>query len=214
MQEHRAAGWWRSSPPAVRCVRDLRPCAQCARRRSSSSSATSSPTTRPRARRSSSSPSARPSCTKGKVKIEVYANSASSTRTRKRWRRCSSARCRCSRPRSPKFGPLGAKEFEVFDLPFIFDSYGRAAQGHAGAGRQAAARQARRQGHQGPRVLGQRLQVVLGEQGAQDASRLQGHEDADLDSAFEADRSDQRCHEDMLIISTEIHQKSKSMENK
>jgi C4-dicarboxylate-binding protein DctP len=26
-------------------------------------------------------------------------------------------------PSLAKFGPLGAKEFEVFDLPFIFDNY-------------------------------------------------------------------------------------------
>ena len=56
--------------------------------------------------------------------------------------------------------------------------HGRAAQGHPGSGRQAVARQARRQGHQGPGVLGQRLQVVLGQQAAQDAGRLQGPEDA------------------------------------
>ena len=35
-------------------------------------------------------------------------------------------------PSLAKFGPLGVKEFEVFDLPYIFDDYERPAQGHQG----------------------------------------------------------------------------------
>ena len=45
------------------------------------------------------------------------------SRTARRWRRCSWARCRCWRRRVAKFGPLGVREFEVFDLPYIFDSH-------------------------------------------------------------------------------------------
>ena len=40
-------------------------------------------------------------------------------------------------PSLAKFGPLGAREFEVFDLPFIFDDYDDAAQGHRRPRRQA-----------------------------------------------------------------------------
>jgi C4-dicarboxylate-binding protein DctP len=90
--------------------------------RSSSSSATSWPTTRPRARPAEFFKKRAAELTKGKVKVEVYANSRC-TRTRKRWRRCSSAPCRCWRRRWPSSARWGAKEFEVFDLPFIFDNY-------------------------------------------------------------------------------------------
>ena len=36
-------------------------------------------------------------------------------------------------PSVSKFGPLGAREFEIFDLPYMFDNYEDAAQSHQGA---------------------------------------------------------------------------------
>ena len=81
-------------------------------------------------------------------------------------------------PSLAKFGPLGVKEFEVFDLPFIFDNYDdlhKVTQGPVG---KQLLGQARAEGHQGPGVLGQRLQVVLRQQAAEDPGRLQGQEDA------------------------------------
>ena len=40
-------------------------------------------------------------------------------------------------PSLAKFGPLGVREFEVFDLPYIFDNYDelhKVTQGPVGAG--------------------------------------------------------------------------------
>ena len=68
--------------------------------------------------------------TGGKVKVEVYGNSTLNTRTRKRWKRCSSVPSRCWPRRWPSSARSGVKEFEVFDLPYIFDDYRRPAQGH------------------------------------------------------------------------------------
>ncbi len=88
------------------------------RRRSSSSSATWSRRTRRRARAPRSSrnwPRSTPTARSRSRSIRTR----SSTRTRKSSKRCSSAPCRCWRRRTAKFGPLGVKEFEVFDLPYI-----------------------------------------------------------------------------------------------
>ena len=63
-------------------------------------------------------------------------------------------------PSLAKFGPLGVKEFEVFDLPYIFDDYDdlhKVTQGPVG---QQLLEQARAQGHRRPGLLGQRLQVL------------------------------------------------------
>ena len=61
-------------------------------------------------------------------------------------------------PSLAKFGPLGVKEFEVFDLPLHLRRLRGAAQGHRGPVGKQLLEQARRQGHQGPGLLGQRLQ--------------------------------------------------------
>ena len=61
-------------------------------------------------------------------------------------------------PSLAKFGPLGVKEFEVFDLPFFFDNYDDLHKVTHGPDRQGAAGQARVEGHHRPRLLGQRLQ--------------------------------------------------------
>ena len=60
--------------------------------------------------------------TKGKVKVEVYPNSQL-FKDGEEMEALQLGRCRCSRRRVSKFGPLGAREFEMFDLPYIFDNY-------------------------------------------------------------------------------------------
>ena len=118
MQEHRAAGWWRSSPPSrALSVRG----AALAQAPIVIKFSHVVATTRPRARPPNSSPSGRRAAPRARSRSRST-RTASSTRTRRRWRRCSSARCRCSRRRWPSSARSACKEFEVFDLPFIFDN--------------------------------------------------------------------------------------------
>ncbi len=60
--------------------------------------------------------------TKGKVKVEVYANSQL-YKDKEEMEALQLGAVQMLAPSLAKFGPLGVKEFEVFDLPFIFDSY-------------------------------------------------------------------------------------------
>ncbi|MET0917237.1 MAG: TRAP transporter substrate-binding protein [Burkholderiales bacterium] len=74
--------------------------------------------------------------TKGKVKVEVYPNSErySDTEELEALRRGS---VEMLAPSLAKFGPLSAREFEVFDPPYLFDNYEelkRVTQGPIGAG--------------------------------------------------------------------------------
>jgi len=59
--------------------------------------------------------------TKGKVKIDVYANSTL-YKDKEEMEALQLGAVQMLAPSLAKFGPLGAKEFEVFDLPFIFDN--------------------------------------------------------------------------------------------
>jgi C4-dicarboxylate-binding protein DctP len=58
--------------------------------------------------------------TKGKVKVEVYANSAL-YKDKEELEALQLGAVQMLAPSLAKFGPLGAKEFEVFDFPYIFD---------------------------------------------------------------------------------------------
>ncbi len=58
--------------------------------------------------------------TKGKVKVEVYANSAL-YKDKEEMEALQLGSVQMLAPSLAKFGPLGVKEFEVFDLPFMFD---------------------------------------------------------------------------------------------
>ena len=58
--------------------------------------------------------------THGKVKVEVYANSAL-YKDKEEMEALQLGSVQMLAPSLAKFGPLGVKEFEVFDLPFIFD---------------------------------------------------------------------------------------------
>ncbi len=60
--------------------------------------------------------------TKGKVKVEVYANSTL-YKDKEEMEALQLGAVQMLAPSLAKFGPLGVKEFEVFDLPFIFGSY-------------------------------------------------------------------------------------------
>jgi C4-dicarboxylate-binding protein DctP len=60
--------------------------------------------------------------TKGRVKIEVYPNSQL-YKDKEEMEALQLGAVQMLAPALSKFAPLGVKEFEVFDLPFLFDSY-------------------------------------------------------------------------------------------
>ncbi|MCK9381512.1 MAG: TRAP transporter substrate-binding protein [Sulfuritalea sp.] len=73
--------------------------------------------------------------TKGKVKVEVYANSAL-YKDKEEMEALQLGAVQMLAPSLAKFGPLGVKEFEVFDFPYIFDNTAelhRVTQGPIGA---------------------------------------------------------------------------------
>jgi len=61
--------------------------------------------------------------TKGKVKVEVYANSTL-YKDKEEVEALQLGAVQMLAPSLAKFGPLGVREFEVFDLPYLFDNYG------------------------------------------------------------------------------------------
>jgi C4-dicarboxylate-binding protein DctP len=60
--------------------------------------------------------------TGGKVKVEVYANSTL-YKDKEELEALQLGAVQMLAPSLAKFGPLGVKEFEVFDLPYLFDDY-------------------------------------------------------------------------------------------
>jgi C4-dicarboxylate-binding protein DctP len=60
--------------------------------------------------------------TKGRVKVEVYPNSTL-YKDREEVEALQLGSVQMLAPSLAKFGPLGVREFELFDLPYIFDSY-------------------------------------------------------------------------------------------
>ena len=60
--------------------------------------------------------------TKGKVKVEVYANSTL-YKDKEEMEALQLGAVQMLAPSLAKFGPLGIRDFEVFDLPFIFNGY-------------------------------------------------------------------------------------------
>ena len=74
--------------------------------------------------------------TKGKVKVEVYPNSQL-YKDKEEMEALQMGSVQMLAPSLAKFGPLGVKEFELFDLPYIFDNYDelhRVTQGPIGQG--------------------------------------------------------------------------------
>ena len=113
---------WMVALVAALAPRSRSPAARRRRRRSSSSSATSSPSTRRRARRAEYFKKLAEERTKGRVKVEVYPNS-SLYKDGEEMEALQLGSVQMLAPSLAKFGPLGVREFEVFDLPYIFDSY-------------------------------------------------------------------------------------------
>lgn len=73
--------------------------------------------------------------TKGRVKVEVYPNSQL-YKDKEEMEALQLGSVQMLAPSLSKFAPLGVKEFEVFDLPFIFDGYDdlhKVTQGPVGA---------------------------------------------------------------------------------
>ncbi|ACD95540.1 TRAP transporter substrate-binding protein [Trichlorobacter lovleyi] len=73
--------------------------------------------------------------TKGRVKVEVYPNSQL-FKDKEEMEALQMGSVQMLAPSLAKFAPLGLKEFEVFDLPFIFDDYSelhKVTQGPVGA---------------------------------------------------------------------------------
>src|SRR6185369_5844342 len=60
--------------------------------------------------------------TKGAVKVEVYPNSQL-YKDKEEMEALQLGAVQMLAPSLAKFAPLGVKEFEVFDLPFLFDNY-------------------------------------------------------------------------------------------
>jgi C4-dicarboxylate-binding protein DctP len=60
--------------------------------------------------------------TKGKVKVEVYPNSQL-YKDKEEMEALQLGAVQMLAPSLAKFGPLGVKEFEAFDLPYLFDGY-------------------------------------------------------------------------------------------
>ncbi|MCL2308731.1 MAG: TRAP transporter substrate-binding protein [Proteobacteria bacterium] len=60
--------------------------------------------------------------TQGRVKVEVYANSAL-YKDKEEMEALQLGAVQMLAPSLAKFGPLGVKEFEVFDVPYILDGY-------------------------------------------------------------------------------------------
>ncbi|MGE5453505.1 MAG: TRAP transporter substrate-binding protein [Acidobacteriota bacterium] len=74
--------------------------------------------------------------TKGRVKVEVYPNSQL-YKDKEEMEALQLGSVQMLAPSLSKFAPLGVKEFEVFDLPFIFDDYNdlhKVTQGAVGQG--------------------------------------------------------------------------------
>lgn len=74
--------------------------------------------------------------TKGRVKVEVYPNSQL-YKDKEELEALQLGSVQMLAPSLAKFGPLGTKEFEVFDLPYLFDDYAalhRVTEGAIGQG--------------------------------------------------------------------------------
>ena len=110
--------------------------------------------------------------TNGQVKVEVYPNSQL-YKDKEELEALQLGAVQMLAPSLAKFGPLGAKEFEVYDFPCLFpntEGLHKVTQGPIG---KSLLDEARLQGHRRPRLLGQRLQDLQRQQAAEEAGGLQ-----------------------------------------
>jgi len=113
--------------------------------------------------------------TDGKVKVEVYPNSTL-YKDKEELEALQLGAVQMLAPSNSKFGPIGIREFEVFDLPYILSDLKTPAKSHRRSARRQVVKAARQQGHDRPCLLGQRLQGDDRQQKAASAFRLQGPE--------------------------------------
>ena len=114
--------------------------------------------------------------TNGKVKVEVYPNSTL-YKDKEEIEALQLGSVQMLAPSTAKFAPLGAKEFEALDLPWLFKDDATYSNGHEGPRRQVAVQEAGGQGHPRARLLGQRLPHDLGQQAVDQSHRFPGTED-------------------------------------
>ncbi len=95
--------------------------------------------------------------TKGRVEVTVYPNSTL-FKDKEELEALQLGSVQMLAPSLAKFGPLGVKEFEVFDLPYLFDDHDQLHKVTEGPIGKALLGQAQRQRGVGSGLLGQRLQ--------------------------------------------------------
>ena len=115
--------------------------------------------------------------TKGKVKVEVYPNSQL-FKDGEEMEAVQLGSVQMLAPSLAKFGPLGVREFEVFDLPYIFDNYEELHKVTDGPVGKGLLKKLEGKGLDRSRLLGQRIQGHERQQGHTRARRLQGPQDA------------------------------------
>ena len=103
--------------------------------------------------------------TKGRVKVEVYPNSTL-YKDGEEMDALQLGSVQMLAPSVAKFGPMGVREFEVFDLPYIFDDFAELHKVTEGPVGKAAVPEARVEGHRRSCLLGQRLQGLQRQQAA------------------------------------------------
>jgi TRAP-type C4-dicarboxylate transport system substrate-binding protein len=113
--------------------------------------------------------------TAGRVKVELYPNSQL-YKDREEMEALQRGAVQMLAPSVSKFGPMGVREFELFDIPYLIPD--AQAVDRVTGDRREAVRQARTEGCEGPRVLGQWLQAVFRESPVAQARGLSRIEDA------------------------------------
>ena len=115
--------------------------------------------------------------TNGKVKIEVYPNS-SLYKDKEEIEALQLGSVQMLAPSTAKFAPLGVKEFEALDLPWLFKddaTYAKAMKGPVG---KWLFKKLETEGHHRPRLLGQWLSHGFRQPSAADAGRFPGTQDS------------------------------------
>jgi C4-dicarboxylate-binding protein DctP len=100
--------------------------------------------------------------TRGRVKVEVYPNSQL-YKDKEELEALQLGAVQMLAPSLAKFGPLGVKEFEAFDLPYIFPTKAALYAVTEGQIGKRPAEEAGAEGHHRPGLLGQWLQGHVGQ---------------------------------------------------